>query len=132
MKKILSIFSLLLYINVALGTGVYCQFCNGKLINAGIVGFGSGNCNCKCSTDQQDMGCCKSETSFCKSDTHKVQSVSYSPSVSINEYLIHPAIENTVSIEHANKIPINQFSYHYLIKTASSRRLLSFIHNLRI
>ena len=73
MKKMISIFFTLIYLNTALGVGIDIHFCGGDIADITIVGLGHAHCDCP--PGSMPPGCCKNVVCFCKTDNHKVQAV---------------------------------------------------------
>lgn len=131
MKKILSILLLLFYANVVFGTHISCQYCEEKLVNAALkVGWETNDCQCL--PDHQEMGCCKTEITSCKSDIHNVQNTSYNLPVLFADNTAPHFIQSAIWLGTPNTTSDGQLNYHYLIKGESSRQILSLIHTLRI
>lgn len=73
MKKMISIFFTLIYLNTALGVGIDVHFCGGDIADITIVGLGHAHCDC--TPGSMPPGCCKNVVTFCKTDSHKILAV---------------------------------------------------------
>ena len=125
----MSIFFLLLYLNVVASFGIEFCNCGGKVLNAQLAV--SKKETHKCCPANTTKGCCGNETVTCKPDNHTSQYLSYNLSLTLSDSLYHRPDHSTVFFE-SNPAIVVQSNYHYLIKEISSRQILSLIHTLRI
>jgi hypothetical protein len=128
LKKILSIFLLLLYVNAAFGIGLDCHYCGEKLVKVKLHGFGHEAC--KCTTGQMSQGCCHDKTIACKTDQHKLLAPATTAPFLLTEY--NAFFPLSVPIEVWNLTVVPPFSYYYFKRNITSREILSLIHILRI
>jgi hypothetical protein len=128
LKKILSIFLLLLYVNAAFGIGLACHYCGERLVKVTILG--PGHETCKCTSGAVSGGCCHDKTFFCKTDQHKIQAITQVlPFLSAGCPASHPA---TGKVELSDAIVVPSFKTYYFKWVTSSRDILARIHTLRI
>jgi hypothetical protein len=128
LKKIVSIFLLLLYVNAAFGIGLACHYCGERLVNVKLLGLGHEAC--KCTTGQMNRGCCQDKTFFCKTDQHKIQAATPTlPSLPTGCIVPTPAMR---MMEQSDAVFVPSFKYYYFKWGLSSRQILALIHTLRI
>lgn len=76
MKKILTIFLILIYSGSALGVVVDYHYCGTHLTNSTILNFG-GHAGCKCNPAGMPEGCCKDKIICMKGDNHRSSQFSF-------------------------------------------------------
>ncbi|MDP1764272.1 MAG: hypothetical protein Q8L07_10330 [Sediminibacterium sp.] len=83
MKKILTIFILIIYTSSALGTfSINYHYCSGQLAQVSLLNF-DGKSGCSCNPDAMPKGCCKDELLCQKVDSHKTVQESYTINTSL-------------------------------------------------
>lgn len=76
MKKLITIFLVLLYTSTTLGTVVNFHYCKGYLAHISFLNYG-GKTGCACKQKDMRKGCCNDQLHYEKADNHKaVQPVS--------------------------------------------------------
>jgi hypothetical protein len=128
LKKILSIFLLLIYVNAAFGIGLACHYCGEKLVKVKLLGLGHETC--KCTTGQMNRGCCQDKTFFCKTDQHKIQAIT--PALSFLTAGCMVPAPSVNKMELSDAVFVQSFKYYYFKWGLSSRQFLALIHTLRI
>jgi hypothetical protein len=127
LKKILSIFLLLLYVNAAFGIGLACHYCGERLVKVKLLGLHHETCKC---TTGQMRGCCQDKTFFCKTDQHKIQAITpVLPFLLTGCTVPCPALSR---MELSYAVFVQTFKYYYFKWGISSREILALIHTLRI
>jgi hypothetical protein len=127
MKKIVSIFLLIIYTVSAFGITVDYHYCNGHLTHIGILNFHkSGGCN-KCNSSDIPPGCCKDKMLFMKGDIHKLSTVSSIafPGNFANDV---PVIHNILLL-HKKFCIISDITFDY-VKQISSQPPLFLLNNV--
>jgi hypothetical protein len=71
MPKLISIFLLLSYFNVAFGVGLDIHYCGNKIAEVRLVGLGRVHCHCPKKANCKD--CCNEKIKLCQIDSQKVQ-----------------------------------------------------------
>lgn len=76
MKKIITIFLLLIYTASAFGIAVNYHYCGGHLSGIKVLNFG-GDGSCKCNPADMPKDCCKDKMLYFKGDNHKSSAISF-------------------------------------------------------
>ena len=69
-KKLVTIFSLLIYANIAFGITIDYHYCNKSLAGVSLLNFG-GHSGCDCDSKGVCKGCCKDKVRSLKADNHQ-------------------------------------------------------------
>ena len=75
MKKIFTIFLLVIYTGSAFGIPVDFHYCKGQLTGVALANFGT-YAGCGCNDSKMPMGCCKDKVFYNKADNHNTNQAS--------------------------------------------------------
>lgn len=102
MKKVTSIFLLLLFLIANSGLAINVHWCGGKL--SSIDFFANGGNKCKCGKKAMKPNCCKDKTSHLKANDELSKTNNFAFKISIPTFLF-------TIIKHINALPSAHFQY---------------------
>jgi hypothetical protein len=115
MKKLLAIFFLIVYANIAFGVAINYHYCGGHLAKISILNFGSQE-GCGCAPENMPKDCCKDRMNYAKADNHKsIQQATVSQKSFLLIHKLFPVENYTQSLTLAR----NNYNSHSVKRSCS-------------